>query len=192
MSDILDAIQTRRSIPPRRMEPDAPGPDLEQIHAIVTAGFAAPDHGLLRPWRFVYVPTALRARLGEAFVASELEMVPEATPAQLKEAGLKGTRGSESIALIARIDPENPKIPAHEQWISVGAAMQNMNLAGEALGWRSMVISGPRMETQALRAAFGLEPKEHLVGFLVLGSFSGTLLPPPRPDKARHLALWEG
>ncbi len=192
MSAILDAIHARRSVSPRRMREGVSGPSPEQIRAIVDAAAAAPDHGLLRPWRFVYVPTDLREELGGLFAASEQEVAPDSTPEQLAEARRKGTRGSESLALIARLDPDHGKIPPHEQWISVGAALENMHLAAESFGWRAMLISGPRMESKTLREAFHLAPEERLVGFFVMGLPAGEIPQPPRPTSAEKLTLWEG
>lgn len=192
MSAILDAIHARRSVSPRRMTTGASGPSLEQIRAIVDAGCAAPDHGVLRPWRFVYIPTALREKLGETFAAAEQEIRPTADAAHLAATRMKGIWGSETIALIAQLHPPTPSVSEEDQWLSVGAAMQNMHLAAEAFGWRAMVISGPRLESQTLRAAFGLAPNEHLAGFLVMGTPETAFPTQPRPTSAEKLTLWEG
>ncbi|WP_018632679.1 nitroreductase family protein [Neomegalonema perideroedes] len=192
MSAVLDALHARRSVSPRRMETGAPGPSLEQIRAIVDAGCAAPDHGLLRPWRFIYIPTGLRETLGERFAAAEKEIRPEASAEHLATTRMKGIWGSETIALIARIEPERDHISETDQWLSVGAAMQNMHLAAESFGWRAMVISGPRLESQTLRAAFKLAPEERLVGFLVMGTPAVPFPQPPRPTSAEKLTIWEG
>ena len=65
--DALDAILTRHTVPPAKMGP--PGPDEAALRRILEAGAAAPDHGQLRPWRFLVVRGAGRARLGELFAA---------------------------------------------------------------------------------------------------------------------------
>lgn len=192
MSAILDAIHARRSVSPRRMKTGAPGPSSEQIRAIVEAGCAAPDHGLRRPWRFVHIPTALREKLGETFAAAEKEIRPTSPPEHLATTRMKGIWGSETIALVAKIEPERDHVSEADQWLSVGAAMQNMHLAAEALGWRAMVISGPRLESQTLRAAFKLEAGEHLAGFLVMGTPEVAFPTQPRPTADEKLSLWEG
>ena len=45
-----------------------PGPDAAELRRILEAGAAAPDHGGLRPWRFLVVRGAGRAALGRAAV----------------------------------------------------------------------------------------------------------------------------
>lgn len=59
--DIHEAIRERVSCP--RLE--APGPDRAQLERLLAAAVRAPDHGLLRPWRFMVVEGDDRVRLGE-------------------------------------------------------------------------------------------------------------------------------
>ena len=47
----LDTLLNRNSHP-RLTEP---GPDADQLQTILQAALRAPDHGRLRPWRFVVI-----------------------------------------------------------------------------------------------------------------------------------------
>ena len=58
--DTLTALTTRVSAP--RLE--APGPSDEQLDMLLRAAIRAPDHGLLRPWRFIVLQGRQRERLG--------------------------------------------------------------------------------------------------------------------------------
>jgi hypothetical protein len=49
----LTLIHSRQHTSPKRL--GDPGPDREQIEQILTAAGAAPDHGLLTPWRLVII-----------------------------------------------------------------------------------------------------------------------------------------
>ena len=61
----LSLLATRRSGKPREMV--APGPDPEQIDAMLALAARTPDHGKLAPWRFVIVDDrAARAWLNRA------------------------------------------------------------------------------------------------------------------------------
>ena len=64
------AIRSRRSVPALQLR--EPGPSPEQIHSAIDAALSAPDHGLLRPWRFVLIRGEARARLAELFVRLSL------------------------------------------------------------------------------------------------------------------------
>ena len=57
--DTLTALTTRVSAP--RLE--APGPSDEQLDMLLRAAIRAPDHGLLRPWRFIVLQGRQRERL---------------------------------------------------------------------------------------------------------------------------------
>ena len=44
-----------------------PAPEGERLERILAAGASAPDHGRLRPWRFIVIRGEARRRLGEVF-----------------------------------------------------------------------------------------------------------------------------
>ena len=58
--DLLKGIETRTSA----LKLSSPGPSREQIEQIIQAGVRAPDHGRLRPWRFVVLEGAARENAG--------------------------------------------------------------------------------------------------------------------------------
>ena len=76
-------MQARQTILPKRL--GAPGPDAQQLQAIVAAAAHAPDHGQILPWRFVRVPQAQRARLAEVFAAALRERDAAALPEQVEQ-----------------------------------------------------------------------------------------------------------
>lgn len=73
------------------------------------------------------------------------------------------------MAVVARIDDGNA-IPSHEQWIAVGAALQNFMLAASSMDYAAKVVSGKRVDSDALRGFFRLGAGEHLVGFIAMGT----------------------
>ena len=78
--------------------------------------------------------------------------------------------GPALLAVIATIQDDHPDIPTHEQWICVGAALQNVLLAVEARGFAAKMVSGRRVRSPIFRNAFGLAEADHLVGFVMLGT----------------------
>ena len=80
--DLCDAaqalIQSRQNVSPKRLQ--EPGPSAEQLAQILDAAAAAPDHGLLRPWRFVIVPVQKRSLLADVFAQALIERDAAATP----------------------------------------------------------------------------------------------------------------
>jgi nitroreductase len=65
-SRALDLLLARRSTG----QLEAPAPGDAELEMIFDAGLRAPDHGHLRPWRFVVIRGAARAALGELFAAA--------------------------------------------------------------------------------------------------------------------------
>lgn len=53
-------IVSRRNVSPKRLV--APGPNEAQLDSLFAAAAAAPDHGLLLPWRFVTSPRHAKRR----------------------------------------------------------------------------------------------------------------------------------
>ena len=77
-------IGSRLNVSPKRLL--EPGPSSEQLHALLCLAAAAPDHGLLTPWRFIIVPPAQRHRLAEVFALALIDRDPGATLAQIESA----------------------------------------------------------------------------------------------------------
>jgi len=188
MTAIIDAICARRSISPKRLE--YPGTNIEQVAEMVRAACAAPDHGNLAPTRFIYIPDDARQSLAEVFAAATLERNSDSSQEELEDAKQRAMNGAGLIAIWAHIDENNPIAPPHEQWIAVGAATQNLLLAANSLGFHTKIVSGGRVTSKSLRAAFNLGDGDVLVGFVVLGTYAGQTKKRPRPEPGEILSLW--
>ena len=162
--DLLTGIESRTSA----LKLSAPGPTREHIEQIIRAGTRAPDHGRLRPWRFVVLEGDARARLGDAMADMLKSKFPEAQPAQLDAERGKPMRAPTIIAVAAKI--AKGKIPEIEQVTAVAAAVQNMFLAGHALGYGVMWKTGGAAYNDAVKAMLGLAPEDHIVALLYLGT----------------------
>jgi nitroreductase len=176
---VLDVIRARRHAGAMMLA--LPGPTAAELEAILEAAAAAPDHGKLVPFRFVVVGDAARA----AYVAASMEAFRMAVP-DADELGLKKARGKAEqppcvVALVARVDAGHPKIVASDQWLTVGAALQNMWLAADSLGFALGVSSGRLLDTDALRRAFGLAATEALVSIVSIGTPKERLPPRDKP-----------
>lgn len=177
-----DEILNRVSTPARKLV--APGPTADEIGRIVSAGLSAPDHGGLRPWRFIHIPDAQRAALGDVFAAIATD-----NPERARE---KAMNAPCVIAVVARLAPDNPNVPVREQYASVGAAIAQMLLAANLLGFGAIMLSGARCQDPRLMTALGLEGNEELMGFLSVGTVSEPPKSKPRPALGDHLTVWTG
>ncbi len=136
----LTLITSRQNILPKRLAP--PGPSDTQVDDMFRAAAAAPDHGMVMPWRFVLVPQDKRAALADVFAQALLERDATATPEQIEMAREKAFRAPFLVMAIARLGPCDPDIHPLERMVSVGAAIQNFLLCAHSLGFGSSLTSG--------------------------------------------------
>lgn len=177
----IEEIFQRRSIS-RLTEP---GPTPQQLAEILRSAAAAPDHGEMRPWRFVVIDGQDRKRLGEVLAGS----------ARQRAEARGGSLSSEQVAkeeqklfraptvVVVACVPQPGKIPEMEQVAAVAAATQNMLLAATAQGLGSMWRTGAPAEDPAVKEALGLDTADTIVGFVYLGTIPEGVLKAPRdPD----------
>jgi nitroreductase len=164
--DLLSGIETRATA----VKLTEPGPTREHLEQIVRAGVRAPDHGRLRPWRFVVLEGAARNKLGDLMANMLLAKFPQSTPEQLEGERRKALRAPTIVVAAAKITPG--KIPEIEQICAVTAAVQNMQLAAHALGYGAMWKTGAAAYDRTVKTALGLAPEDHIVSFLYLGTIA--------------------
>lgn len=176
-------MQSRRTVLPKRLM--APGPDDAQLQQILGAAASAPDHGQVRPWRFILVPDSARAALAEAFGEALLERDPQALPEQVVQAREKAYRSPCLMLVVVSNDCGDPGIDFSERLLSTGCAVQNMLLLATALGFGSALTSGKALKSTGLRTLFGLGEAQHGLCFISVGTVHSRKLSPrqrPVPD----------
>lgn len=188
--EALQAVLTRHSIAPAFL--GEPAPDDQALERILAAGASAPDHGRLRPWRFVVIRGEARERLGAVFVEALRRRQPDAPEAAIEQERNRPLRAPLLLAVAARIDPQHPKIPEVEQILSAGAAVQNMLLAAHAQGFGAKWLTGANAYDGHVRDALGLGPEDRLIGFVHIGTVDGSPPAVPRADPRELTVEWQG
>jgi len=187
---LLDALTGRRSTPAGCLT--APAPDDTTLQRILQAAESAPDHGGLRPWRFLVIRDNALDRLGEVFVEAYRRRVPEATEANLERERLRALRPPLIVAAIARVDPGHAKIPEIEQLLAAGAATHQVVLASAALGFGVVWLTGERVYDAHVQSALGLSADERLIGLVNIGTRKESAPANGRKRQAAPLDFWEG
>ena len=181
----LDALLQRRSAKTLV----APAPDVGALELILASAAAAPDHGRLRPWRFIVIEGDSLGRFGDLLAAYLRRQHPTTSEESLQRERQKAFRAP-MIVVVAAICTPGGKIPVIEQVLSAGAAAQNVMLAAHALGFNSMWKTGAPAYDDEVKAALGLEPEDAIVGFMYLGTDASKSDTPPRPPWADLVRRW--
>jgi nitroreductase len=166
-------IHSRQTVLPKRLF--APGPDADQRRQLLLAAAAAPDHGQIRPWRFVVVPEACRASAAEREASREKAFRAPLVMLAVARLGVQ------------RADARETPVPPAERYVSLGCALQNMLLAAHAMGYAAALTSGQAMTSTALRALFALAPDEEAVCFLNVGTADRRKPMRQRPDPSEFV-----
>ncbi|WP_250517371.1 nitroreductase [Caballeronia sp. INDeC2] len=184
---VLQSLLTRQS----RWPLIEPAPNDDELSLIVDAALCAPDHGRLRPWRFVVVRGAAREALGRVLVDVARAREPDDPPQTHEHRRQRAHAAPMIIALGASVSAES-HIPEIEQLLSVGAATMNMLNAIHALGYGGFWATGPDAYDTALRSALGFQASEQLLGFLFVGTPGSAAKHIKRPERGVHLREWTG
>jgi nitroreductase len=185
--DAIDALTTRRS-PAQFADP---APDDASLAEILRAAMRAPDHGKLKPWRFIVLRGDARERFGEVMAAAMKRREPDAPENMLQREREKPLRAPLIVVLAAAIK-EGHKIPVVEQLLAAGAAAQNIMLAAHALGYGAAWKTGAPAYDDFVKETLGLAPSDAIVGFLYLGTPAA--MPPklPQPELSPYVRDWNG
>src|SRR3569833_643735 len=124
----LDALLQRRSAKTLT----GPAPDVGALELIIASAAAAPDHGRLRPWRFIVIEGGSLGRFGDLLAAHLRRQHPTSSDETLQRERQKAVRAP-MIVVVAAICTAGGKIPVIEQVLSAGADAKNEMKAAQEL-----------------------------------------------------------
>ncbi len=189
----MSVAQTLLPLTARRstvnLRPPAPG-DAE-LAEIFAAAMRAPDHGRLRPWRFVVVRGPALPALFETLKRAWLARDP-----QLSEALVERLRGRilgvpMIIALGTRLTLPHA-IPESEQVLSVGAAGMNLLNALHLAGYGGMWVTGGHAYDPVVNEVLGFPEPDRLAGIFYVGTAVEPGSPAAPQSLSDHVRDWTG
>lgn len=151
-------------------------PTRAELEALLHAAACAPDHGLLAPWRFTVLQGDSRTLFADALAASLRARMPEVADDAVAREREKAFRSPALIVVSAHAEP-HPKVPALEQWVAVGAAVQNLWLAALGLGLGVAWKTGNAAYDPLVKQALGVPVDDAIIGFLHVGTPLATAAP---------------
>ncbi|MFJ1806383.1 MULTISPECIES: nitroreductase [unclassified Streptomyces] len=167
--DVMTAILTRRS----QQVLDGPSPCDEEFTYLVQGASTAPDHGRLRPWRWVLLRDDDRDVLGSALAEDvEDEQTARQVAAKLHRAPL--------TAALVFSPHAGHRVPEWEQLAAASCMAHSLMLLLHSRGYGSIWRTGRLARSASACAVLGLDEGEQLLGSLDIGT------PDPASAKARR------
>ncbi|MFL1466799.1 nitroreductase [Marinobacter sp. HN1S83] len=168
----IEALMTRRSYVRSLLR--HPAPTTGELETILQAAISAPDHGNLRPWRFVVVRgeamTDLARLVRELYAGRDMS-------ADDLQAFVDEIAATPMMLFVCAEVVAGHRVPDQEQQMSAAAACQQMLVAIHALGYGAIWHSVERHP--AVWERLGLAEKDSIVGVLSVGT------PDPRKNRPR-------
>jgi nitroreductase len=181
--DVIDIIKTRRE--PAKLTDPAPSDAL--LSAAFTAAATAPDHKMLRPWRFMKIEGDARKEFGELMSKALKARKPDADEASLEREKNKALRAPLIVVAVATIKPGAPEV---EQLLAAGAAVQNFTLALHGSGFASLWRTGEPAYDPLVKRGLGLSEGDHIVGFIYVGSVGAMGPEKKRQTDSEIVSAW--
>lgn len=185
-AELIAYLSHRRSVPLKDMQ--GPGPSHDQIEQILIAAMRVPDHGRLFPWHFIVFDGDARTKAGSLLKAAFLKKEPDAPPEKVAQEESRFLRAPVVIAVVSRIRPA--KHPRWEQYLSAGAACQNLCLAANAMGFGTNWLTEWCAFDPHVHQSLGLDERDRIAGFVYIGNVAKTPEERPRPDPSLLTTWW--
>ena len=186
----VQALLSRRSVPALQLR--EPPPSQAQIDLAIDAALSGPDHGALRPLRFVLVRGQARSRLSELFSRRMLERDPATPPGKLDKARRMPLAAPLVIAVAARVLSAH-KVPEIEQMFAAAAGVMNLLNAFHAQGYGAIWLTGGNAYDPKIAEALQFAADERCLGFVYVGSIEGDArIVPRRLERDGVVRDWGG
>lgn len=184
-AEALDILMSRQSAGPLI----GPVPGDAELDKIFDIALRAPDHGRLRPARFLVI----RGNAIKAYADLLAEALKRREPGTTEEMAQR-TRSKIAdiplmIAVGVRIKTDAP-IPEIEQILSVGASAMNILNAVHASGYSAKWITGNGIYDPFVNEALGFKAPDRLIGVIFVGTDKMKMPAMPRPNRADHVSEW--
>lgn len=156
--DVMTAILTRRS----EQHLAVPAPSDAEFTYLLQGAVTAPDHGKLRPWRWVLLREDDRETLGSCLAAETDDLPAEQVRAKLLRAPLVA-----ALVLSPRV---GHRIPEWEQLAAASCVTHSLMLLLHSRSYGSIWRTGRLTRSKAAAELLGLAPHERLLGSLDIGT----------------------
>lgn len=134
----------------------------------------APDHGRLKPWRFIQIEGEGLERLGLLFLDAEnfdavKERGEEVSEVRQQKLLSMPKRAPMIVVVVGRVE-EHPKVPREEQLMAAACAAYGLSVALYDHDFGCMWRTGELAYHPLVKAGLNLADNEEIVGYLYIGT----------------------
>ena len=205
-SELLHYLLHRRSVPRKKLS--YPGPTEGEVKQILEASSRVSDHGKMMPFWFSVINDNNKDEFEQVLINSMKaynEKNKDKDKDKDKDKNKKkdkykneddklerkaGKLMSAPLIIAVISSPRRESIPAWEQFMSVGAACQNLVLAANALGYGVNWLTEWYSYDEYVRQAMHLEDHENIAGFFFIGTAGEVPEDRDRPEVDEITTFW--
>lgn len=174
MNDFIAQIEARRSIGKLTL----PMPNFDELNIALHCATTAPDHKELRPYRFTVMTGEALERFGEVLLQAGLQKADRLGKVLDDTACTKLINTPKRAPMIITVATDyqiHPKVPEFEQLLCVGAAIQNLLLAFESQGYKTVWRTGDLCNEPLIKSHFNVNENNLICGFVYVGTSDITM-----------------
>lgn len=184
--EVLEYLLRRRSANVQDLH--APGPSESELELILRAATRVPDHGKLAPWYFIVFHGVWSEQAGAKVRDIFKSENPGASDERLRIEETRFSRSPVVVGVVSRMRKGNK--PLWEQILSAGAVGMNLSLAAHASGYGASWVTEWYAFHPAFKSYLGLDERDHISGFVHLGTPGAMPEDRPRPELDLIVTHW--
>lgn len=189
--DVSELLRNRVSMPKLQ----APAPDQRTMEDCYQAAVRAPDHGRLKPWRFMQITGDGLDRLGQLYLDAENFDAVKNNGEEVSEIRKNKLlsmphRAPMIVVVIAKVEA-HPKVPKEEQLMAAACAAFGLSVSLYGKGYGCMWRTGGMAYHPMVKMGLGLAEGEEIVGYMYIGTPDCTPKTPKLLEIDDFLTKWE-
>jgi nitroreductase len=169
--EAMEALRSRRAYG-RLVDPP---PTDEELLLMLERAAVGPDHGSLRPVRFVVLRHAGLNDFGSVLESAYLRGCKELGEQPVETQAIKERsklRRAPLVIVVAAVPQPSESVPWSDQRDAAAAAAMSILMAAHALGFGAMWRTGDICVDGDVKHALGINPESAIVGFIYIGTIT--------------------
>ncbi|EDM67939.1 nitroreductase family protein [Moritella sp. PE36] len=185
----LESLLDRRSYSLSKL--GHPAPSEEELRNLFDLVMTTPDHGNVKPWRFIVARGENMQKLGDL----TLELYKRQSPdGEVKDKAYRSAREVAAVPMmimvVTDLDPEH-KVSLWDQRLCVGAAAQNIMNGLHLMGYGGLWYTF--LANNDVKPMFGMKPDDQVVGAIAVGTPTPHFVKKiKRQSPDRYCFEWQG